>query len=106
MSDAAAAAGVTTLLLGNTALQILLDAGRSSSTLSHDTDLRSDRSSRKFCAADGDRTSGSALALSLADRRILLCVFTLALAELGDRFSGSLLLARNAAFALMWGVGD
>ncbi|MCG8358103.1 MAG: MFS transporter [Kiloniellales bacterium] len=32
-------------------------------------------------------------------------VYPIALAELGDRFSGSLLLAGNAAFALMWGVG-
>ncbi len=32
-------------------------------------------------------------------------VFTLALAELGDRFSGSMLLAGSAAFALAWGVG-
>lgn len=32
-------------------------------------------------------------------------VFTLALAELGDRFSGSLLLAGSAAFALFWGFG-
>ena len=38
-------------------------------------------------------------------RPFLYGVFTLALAELGDRFSGSLLLAGNAAFALMWGVG-
>ncbi len=32
-------------------------------------------------------------------------VFTLALAELGDRFSGSLLLAGTAAFAFIWGLG-
>jgi MFS family permease len=32
-------------------------------------------------------------------------VYTLALAELGDRFSGVLLLAGNAAFAMMWGLG-
>jgi len=32
-------------------------------------------------------------------------VFTLALAELGDRFSGALLLAGSAAFALTWGLG-
>ncbi len=32
-------------------------------------------------------------------------VYPVALAELGDRFSGALLLAGNAAFALMWGVG-
>jgi len=30
--------------------------------------------------------------------------YTVALIELGDRFSGGLLLAGNAAFALMWGV--
>jgi hypothetical protein len=32
-------------------------------------------------------------------------VYTLALVELGDRFSGSMLVAGNAAFALAWGVG-
>ncbi len=32
-------------------------------------------------------------------------VYTLALVELGDRFSGTLLLAGSAAFAAMWGVG-
>ena len=32
-------------------------------------------------------------------------VYPVALADLGDRFSGALLLAGNAAFALMWGVG-
>jgi MFS family permease len=32
-------------------------------------------------------------------------IYTVALIELGDRFSGSVLLAGNASFALMWGVG-
>ena len=32
-------------------------------------------------------------------------IYTVTLAELGDRFSGSMLLAGNAAFALMWGLG-
>jgi hypothetical protein len=32
-------------------------------------------------------------------------VYTVALAELGDRFSGSMLLAGNATFAMMWGIG-
>ncbi|MGB3900808.1 MAG: MFS transporter [Mesorhizobium sp.] len=32
-------------------------------------------------------------------------VYTMALVELGDRFSGSALVAGNAAFGLMWGVG-
>jgi MFS family permease len=32
-------------------------------------------------------------------------VYTMALVELGDRFSGTTLVAGNAAFALMWGVG-
>ena len=32
-------------------------------------------------------------------------IYTLALIELGERFSGSMLVAGNAAFALMWGVG-
>ncbi len=32
-------------------------------------------------------------------------VYTMALVELGDRFSGSALVAGNAAFGLMWGAG-
>ncbi len=32
-------------------------------------------------------------------------VYTVSLAELGDRFEGETLLAGNAAFALVWGVG-
>lgn len=32
-------------------------------------------------------------------------IYTLALIELGSRFSGSMLVAGNAAFGLMWGVG-
>ncbi len=32
-------------------------------------------------------------------------VYTVVLADLGDRFGGAMLLAGNAAFALMWGVG-
>ena len=32
-------------------------------------------------------------------------IYTMTLAELGDRFEGETLLAGNAAFALMWGVG-
>ncbi len=32
-------------------------------------------------------------------------IYTVTLAELGDRFEGAMLLAGNAAFALMWGLG-
>ncbi len=32
-------------------------------------------------------------------------VYTVALAELGDRFSGRMLLIGNAAFAMIWGIG-
>jgi hypothetical protein len=32
-------------------------------------------------------------------------VYTMALVEMGNRFSGSALVAGNAAFGLMWGVG-
>ena len=32
-------------------------------------------------------------------------IYTMALIELGERFSGSMLIAGNAAFALVWGVG-
>ena len=32
-------------------------------------------------------------------------IYTMTLIELGERFSGSMLVAGNAAFSLMWGVG-
>ena len=32
-------------------------------------------------------------------------VYTMAIIELGERFTGPALIAGNAAFALMWGVG-
>lgn len=32
-------------------------------------------------------------------------IYTLALVELGERFSGAMLIAANAAFALVWGIG-
>jgi fucose permease len=32
-------------------------------------------------------------------------IYTVALVELGERFSGAMLVAGNAAFALMWGIG-
>jgi MFS family permease len=32
-------------------------------------------------------------------------IYTMALIELGERFSGTMLVAGNAAFSLMWGVG-
>ncbi|WP_200840952.1 MFS transporter [Geminicoccus flavidas] len=32
-------------------------------------------------------------------------LYTMALIELGERFTGSMLLAGNAAFSLMWGIG-
>ena len=37
---------------------------------------------------------------------IALGIYTLALKELGERFSGTKLLAGNAAFQMMWGVGS
>jgi MFS family permease len=32
-------------------------------------------------------------------------IYTMTIIELGERFSGSMLVAGNAAFAMMWGVG-
>jgi MFS family permease len=32
-------------------------------------------------------------------------IYTMALIELGERFSGSMLMAGNAAFAMVWGIG-
>ncbi|TJW40778.1 MAG: MFS transporter, partial [Mesorhizobium sp.] len=32
-------------------------------------------------------------------------IYTMSIIELGERFTGSALVAGNAAFSLMWGVG-
>ena len=32
-------------------------------------------------------------------------IYTMTLIELGERFSGSMLIAGNAAFAMFWGIG-
>jgi MFS family permease len=106
VTEAAAAAGVATLVLGNTALQI---------PIGWLADHLPRRRMILICAVIA--AVGSFVLPAVIASPVLLWpllfvtgafsygVFTLALAELGDRYSGSLLLAGNAAFALMWGVG-
>jgi MFS family permease len=36
---------------------------------------------------------------------VAFCIYTMALVGLGERFSGSMLITGNAAFALFWGIG-
>jgi MFS family permease len=62
-------------------------------------------------------TAGSVLLVWLIEGSILIWpvlfvwgaiafgTYTVAMVELGDRFSGTLLLAGNSAFGLMWGIG-
>ena len=106
LGEAAAAAGVAALVLGNTALQIPIGW------------LADHVPRRSMILACAIITVAGSLALPIAVSIPFLLwpllfvwgafsygVFTVTLAELGDRFSGPLLLAGNAAFAMMWGIG-
>ena len=103
-STTAAQLAITALALGNVALQW---------PIGWLADRVSRRAAMLLCA--GATTLG-ALLLPLVDGGVVLWAlvfvwggmaygtYTVALIELGDRFTGGLLLAGNAAFALMWGV--
>jgi len=94
------------LILGNVLLQIPIG-------------WMADRFSRKYllcCLAFGTVT-GSILLIWLIQGSVLIWpmlfvwgavafgTYTIAMVELGDRFSGALLLAGNSAFGIVWGVG-
>ncbi|MFP4125649.1 MAG: MFS transporter [Alphaproteobacteria bacterium] len=104
-STAAAQLAITALALGNVALQWPIG-------------WLADRVSRRAAMlACTSATAVGALLLPLADGGgwwlwtlvflwggVAYGTYTVALIELGDRFTGGLLLAGNAAFAMMWGV--
>jgi len=94
------------LILGNVLLQIPIG-------------WMADRISRKrllCCLAFGTAT-GSILLIGLIHGSALIWpmlfvwgavafgTYTIAMVELGDRFTGALLLAGNSAFGIMWGIG-
>ncbi len=94
------------LILGNVLLQIPIG-------------WMADRFSRKYllcCLAFGT-VAGSILLIWLIQGSVLIWpmlfvwgavafgTYTIAMVELGDRFSGALLLAGNCAFGIMWGIG-
>ncbi len=104
-SETAAKLAITALALGNVALQIPIG-------------WLADRVSRRaaFLTCTLSTVAGAMLLPLVAEPGpwLWLLVFlwggvaygtyTVALVELGDRFTGGLLLAGNAAFAMMWGV--
>ncbi len=103
-SATAAQLAITALALGNVALQW---------PIGWLADSVSRRAAMLVCTT---LTAAGALLLPLADvggwlwalvfvwGGLAYGTYTVALIELGDRFTGGLLLAGNAAFALMWGV--
>jgi MFS family permease len=78
-----------------------------------------DRTSRRgvmICCAGIAATGAAVLPMAMGEPTLLLPtlflwgaaaggLYTVAMAELGDRFTGAELVAGNAAFAIMWGVG-
>ena len=106
LTERVAAFGVSVLIAGNIVLQTPL--GWVADKLPR----------RSVIAACGVLVTGGCLALPFVVDTVSLLfpllfvwgalaygVYTVALAELGDRFKGGLLLSGNAAFALMWGLG-
>lgn len=105
LAEPALAALVTALSLGNILLQIPLG-------------LAAERvGGRRMVVVCALGTAACALLLPVVVQTPLLWpilvvlggvgygVYTMALVELGSRFSGAMLIAGNAAFALVWGVG-
>jgi MFS family permease len=106
LSEATASFMLAVLIVGNVVLQIPIG-------------WLADRFSRRYLlsALAFGAVIGSILLPAFIDGSMLLWpmlfvwgaiaygTYTVALIELGDRFSGALLLAGNGAFAIMWGVG-
>jgi MFS family permease len=106
LSESTASLMLTVLVVGNVLLQIPIG-------------WMADRISRQNligCLSFGT-TAGSLLLIWFINGSILVWpllfiwgavafgTYTVAMVELGDRFSGALLLAGNSAFGMMWGIG-
>jgi len=106
LSEATGSLMLMVLIIGNILLQIPIG-------------WMADRISRKKLISwlAFGTTAGSVLLVWLIEGSILIWpvlfvwgaiafgTYTVAMVELGDRFSGTLLLAGNSAFGLMWGIG-
>ena len=106
LTEATSSLALAVMIIGNVVLQIPIG-------------WLADRISRRFLMSImGIATMIGSLLLSLLiEGSILLWpmlfvwgavafgIYTIALVELGDRFSGALLLAGNGAFGMMWGIG-
>jgi len=106
LTEATSSLALTVMIIGNVILQIPIG-------------WLADRISRRFliCIMAIATMIGSLLLSLLIGESMLLWpmlfvwgavafgIYTIALVELGDRFSGALLLAGNGAFGMMWGIG-
>ena len=106
LTEATSSLALTVMIIGNVILQIPIG-------------WLADRISRRFLMSIMAIATmiGSLLLSLLIGESILLWpmlfvwgaiafgIYTIALVELGDRFSGALLLAGNGAFGMMWGIG-
>ena len=105
MNEATAAGLLTAMIVGNIALQVPLGMA---------CERYTPRRMLVFCAA---ATAFGALLLPFVAGTLFVWplmfvwgaiaygLYTVALVELGTRFSGSMLVAGNSAFAMMWGIG-
>ncbi len=105
MNEATAAGLLTAMIVGNIALQVPLGLA---------CERYTPRRMLLFCAA---ATALGCVLLPVAVETpfiwplmvvwgaIAYGLYTVALVELGTRFSGSMLVAGNSAFAMMWGIG-
>ena len=106
LTEATSSLALAVMIIGNVVLQIPIG-------------WLADRISRRFLMSImAIATMIGSLLLSLLIRGSILLwpmlfvwgaiafgIYTIALVELGDRFSGALLLAGNGAFGMMWGIG-
>jgi predicted MFS family arabinose efflux permease len=105
LGEAGMAAFLTVLIAGNIALQVPL--GLAAERLTPRTVLTACAAGTALGCLLLPSLIGTPLQWPLAFiwGALSYGIYTIALVELGARFSGSMLIAGNAAFALMWGAG-
>lgn len=105
MDEATLSALLTVLIVGNVALQVPLGLAAERLT-----------ARRVLIACAGGSAAGCLLLPLAMDTNLVwplafvlgalsYGIYTMAIVELGERFSGAMLVAGNAAFGLMWGIG-